>query len=420
MKNFILIALLFCFTNSAWGSGYQLRYQGAESMGTAFASAGSNGASLSSIYYNPALFLLQDKNKSVALEFLAIHPTKAKFTSSTDQVSNNYVSSSFSGSLYYGHKVSDETAITVAITAPWATASDYNAKWEGRYHALKTSLKTINMQPIITQKVSNKFMFSIGPQIQYMTSRLSKATNFGPNGDLISDFNGSNLNIGGILALTYIPTEKTTLAFNYTSYIKHNLRGDLKFSPTELASVGGLVNSSDANSKITTPDVFTLSASHIVSEQLISHFSVSYTNWSIFKDIKLTGNKALNGTLPLINTTDQNWNDTYMLALGSTYYINGKTTLRGGVSYETGAVDNKYRTPRTQDTDRIGLGLGASFTLNTVVLDLGLNHIIYTGDIDLDIATAKPTPTTPAGTPGVTGTYDSSATLLRLGVEYKF
>ncbi|MGH1468371.1 MAG: OmpP1/FadL family transporter [Bdellovibrionales bacterium] len=420
MKHIALIALLFCFANSAWGAGYQLRYQGAESMGTAFSSAGSYGQSLSSIYYNPGLFLTQDKDQAVALELIAIYPTKAEFTSASGQVTDDYASTSLSGGLYYGYKVDDETAITVSITTPWGTSSDYDAGWDGRYNALKTDLAAINMQPVMTKKVSDKFMFSIGPQIQYMKGTLGRASLIGTN-DLENEFSGDSLSVGGILALTYTPSEKTTIGFNYTSRVKHSLKGDLKFTPAALAAAvpapfgGPFVDSNDADTEIVTPDVFTLSASHVVSDKLIGHFSASYTNWSVFKDLTLNANNVLaGGVAPISSVIPQNWEDTYMLALGSTYHMSEKMVLRGGVSYETGAVDNAFRTPRTQDADRIGLGLGASFALGVVNLDLGLNHIIYTSDIDLAIADNLPT------APGVTGNYDTSATLLRMGLEYKF
>lgn len=421
MKLIALTALLVCFANSAWGAGYQLRYQGAESMGTAFSSAGSYGQSLSSIYYNPALFLLQDKDTSVAVELMVLHPTKAEFTSSTGQVSDDYASTGFTGSFYYGNKIDDDTAFTMAITTPWGTNTDYDDNWDGRYQALETDLVTINLQAMISKRMSDKFMFSVGPQIQQMMGTLGQATDFAfvGAGDVTSEFDGSSLSVGGVLALTYMPSEKTTIGFNYTSRVKHKLRGDLEFSANAAslpAPVGGpFANSSDADAEIVTPDVFTLSASHTMSEKLIGHFSVSYTNWSIFKNLTLNANNVLAGGLaPIQQVVPQNWDDTYMVALGSTFHMNEKTALRGGLSYETGAVNNEDRTPRTQDSDRIGLGLGASFGLGAIALDIGLNHIIYTGDIELDIASAPPTK------PGVSGTYDNSATLLRVGVEYQF
>ena len=81
MKYSTFLALLFLATQPAWGSGFQLRYQGAESMGTAFASAGSYGDSISNAYYNPGLFLSHRSKKAAALELMALHPTQAQFNS---------------------------------------------------------------------------------------------------------------------------------------------------------------------------------------------------------------------------------------------------------------------------------------------------------------------------------------------------
>ncbi len=406
MKHIALTALIICFASSAFASGYQLRYQGAETMGTAFSSAGSYGDSLSSIYYNPALFLLQDKDHSLALELMYTNPTKAEFTSASGQVTDDYASGSLSGAFYFGYKVDDSTAFTVAVTTPWGTKSDYDdPTFDGRYHAVKTDLGAVNIQTMISKKMSDKFMFSVGPQIQYMKGSLSSATATGapPAPDAIGSFEGDSTSVGGVLALTYIPSKKTTFAFNYTSRVKHNLKGDLKFS-LPIAP-----NSDAASVEIITPDVFTLGVTQKLSARLMGHFSLGYTNWSVFKELALTA-----PGIPIAPIV-QNWSDTYMVALGTTFNMSETTVLRGGLSYETGAVDNKFRTPRSQDADRMGLGLGAKFALGKVNLDLALNQIFYLGDIDVTIPSDLP-----AGKPGVQGSYDTSATLLRVGVEYLF
>lgn len=426
MKHIAVIALLFCFANAAWGAGYQLRYQGAESMGTAFSSAGSYGTSLSSIYYNPALFLTQEKDKAMSLELMVLNPTTSKFTSSTNTVEDDFADTGFSGSLYYGYLVDNETALTISITTPWGTETDYGTTWEGRYAATNTKLVGINFQPMVSKKLSKKFMFSIGPQIQHLSGELGFArslTPLTPNTatDYTANFDGDSLSVGGVLALTYIMSENTTFGFNYTSRVKHNLKGDLKFSANAAAippiAGGPFVNSDDAETEIVTPDVFTLSATQKMTEKMLGHFSVSYTNWSVFKDLTLNANNVLAGGLaPISTTVSQNWEDTYFVALGTTYKANSVMTFRGGLSYETGAVENEFRTPRSQDTDRIGLGLGASFSLgHSMQLDLGINHIEYTGDVEMDVAADLA-----GGKPGIAGDYDVSATLLRMGLEYTF
>ena len=422
MKCFSLMAALLLFVNSSWGAGYQLRYQGAESMGTAFASAGSYGESLSSIYYNPGLFLMQNKKRAFSGELMALHPTDSEFTSASGTKYDDFTSTGLSGGFFYGYRVDDTTALTVALTTPWGTQSDYDSDWEGRYHAVKTKLAAVNLQTMLSKRFSDKFTASIGPQVQHLSGELSTAvpTAF-PNAaasDLLADLNADNISVGGVLALTYMPSKKTSFGFNYTSRIKHNLRGDFKSTPTNPT----LQNSKNANAEITTPDVFTLGVTQSLSEKLLGHFSLSYTNWSLFKELTLRAANVIGGVGTFESTVPQNWEDTYFIALGTTYNMKEHLTLRYGVSYETGAVENADRTPRSQDADRIGLGFGASFPIKNVKLDIGLNHIIYTGDIELDIADVSPAtvPTLPAGRDGVSGSYDNAATLLRVGVEYIF
>lgn len=431
MKYIVTSAILFCFANSAWAAGYQLRYQGAESMGTSFASAGSYGNSISNAYYNPGLFLSQKNDRAAALELMVLNPTEAQFTSSTGGASeDDYASASLSGGLFFGYKLDEKTAITVGLTTPWATATDYDSDWQGRYHALETELITLNLQPMFTKQVSDKWILSVGPQIQSMSGVLSTASFTGLPTDLVNEFEGDDIALGGVLAVTYKPSDKTTVGFNYTSRIKHTLEGDLKFSPPALAagtppgSGGPLVNSNDASTEITTPDFFTLSVSHVLSEKMIGHVSYSYTNWSLFDELRLVGNgAAAGGAAPVTSVVPQNWEDTYIASVGATHFLKDNFTFRWGVSYETGAVNNADRTPRTQDTDRLGLGVGATFKVASKLrLDIGLNHILYIDDIEIDIASlpADPGPPAFAGRPGVSGSYDFQATLLRAGLEYSF
>ena len=414
MKHISLLSILFFFTSSAFGAGYQLRYQGAESMGTAFASAGSYGSSLSNAYYSPGLFLSQDKKQAASLELMALHPLEAEFTSSTGTRYDDYVSTGISGALFYGYKFNDKTAFTVGLTTPWGTNTDYDSDWEGRYQALKTELVTLNLQPLITRAVSDKLRISIGPQIQQMEGTISSATLTpvppaagGP--DLVSEFDGDDLAIGFVLAGLYKINNSTSLAFNYTSEVKHTLEGRLNFSPDSVAGLAGANDINNANAEISTPEVITASVSHILSEKIIGHFSASYTKWSVFDNLTLRAGNTPVSVLP------QNWQDTYYLAVGGTFKRHENLILRGGLSYETSAVENEDRTPRTQDSDRLGLAFGFSMPIGKLKLDVGLNHIIYLGDIELDIPNDLAN-----GKPGLTGSYDFQATLLRAGLQYSF
>lgn len=417
MKISILITSFVFFTSVAWGAGYQLRYQGAESMGTSFASQGSYGTSLSSIYYNPALFLKQGKKQAVSLEGMVIYPTKAEFTADSGQNYDDFTDPTFTGSLYYGYMIDDTTALTVAVTTPWATSSDYPDDWVGALAAIKTDLKTVNVQPVISKMIGEKFAFSVGPQIQWLQGTLSSANNVNPTPPPLvnakTELDGDNINVGAILAFTYMPSEQLTFNLSYTSQIRHNIRGSI-------TSEAPLLDDDSVNAELYTPDIISLGSSYVFSDAWIGHFSASYTNWSLFDslDIEDVSIDPTPGAPAVTSSTVQNWKDTYFLAAGATFIASETMTFRGGLSYETSAVDNEDRTPRTQDSDRLSLGLGASFKLaGNLNLDLGFNHIFYLGDIELNTADEY----APFG-PLVNydGEYDTSASLLRAGLEYTF
>ena len=420
MKLTIITSLFLLFTLDAWAAGYQLRYQGAEAMGTSFASQGTYGTSLSSVYYNPALFLKQGKKRAFAVELMSIIPTEAEFTSSaTNTTYDDFADTTFSGALFFGYKIDDTTAFTLALTTPWATDTEYADDWEGQFAAIKTQLRTFNLQPVISKALNDKWAISVGPQIQLAQGTLSSRIPPGVTGQAgidgeILELDGDHLGVGAVLAVTYTPNDHLVFNLTYNSQIRHSINGDVSID-----SALGL--ESDAQAEIYTPDVINLGVSHIYNEKWVSHFNFSYTNWSLFRNFDVenspSGNPAADiaaGELPFnVPNVPQNWQDTYFVAMGATYNANANWTFRGGVSYETSAVENEDRTPRTQDSDRIGVGLGTSYRISQVLnLDFGINQIIYLGDIELEPSADLPL--------NPTGEYDTAATLARVGLEYVF
>ena len=419
MKLITLTSLFFAC--NAWGAGYQLRYQGAETMGTSFASQGTYGNSVSNIYYNPALFLKQDKKQAVAIEGMVVIPYTAEFTSdASGKTFDEFADTGFSGALYYAYKINDSTAVTLAVTTPWGTNTDYTSNWEGQYAALKTQLKAFNFQPVVSKAITDSLAVSVGPQIQSIKGVISKRIppKIGPDkalndlvGNQVFELDGDDIGFGAVVAVTYTPNDHLTLNLTYNSQIKHKLEGDATISSTP-----GL--SSSASAELFTPDILNLGVSHVYNDTWTSHLALSYTNWSLFKsfDIEVAPGKPMKGEVPFDPpASPQNWKDTYFVALGATYNANDQWSFRGGASYETSAVDNKDRTPRTQDSDRLGLGVGGSFKASdSLSLDFGYNQVIYLGDIKLVNDGTNPMNANP------NGKYDNAIGLLRVGLEYNF
>lgn len=421
----------------SFGAGYQMRYQSAETMGTGFASDVSGAKTASGFFNNPAIIAFMEEGKHFSAELTTLIPS-GSFEGQTTYANNSASGSSdgFSNvsllpSIYYGQKLAEKMYLTTTLTIPWATNTDYDEDWIGRYQATKTSLTTVNVTPSFVYSVSDKLAISAGVQIQYavgeLGSRVDTTLVGGAGGvdDLHVVFDGDNVAFGAALSALYKYSDALRLGFQYRSKITHNLKGDQSVDPTTPTSAGiaanpgvqnaGLGDGQSVEAEITIPDNITLGASYLLNSSLDLHASLSWTGWSSLDKLTVVNKDRTAG---IDSTTELQWDDTYFLAVGADYYFTEKLTLRSGLSYETGAPPDEFRTPRGVDDDRLGLNLGASFQFS----DLLTFHGALTQLVFLDkpsIANVDPRVGSPlAGT--VTGEYSTSATLVRLGVSARF
>ncbi len=416
----------------SFGAGYQMRYQSAETMGTGFASDVSGAKTASGFFNNPAIIAFMEEGKHASVELTTLIPS-GSFDGQTTYPPNTAGGSSdgfgkvsLLPSVYYGQKLAEKMYLTATLSVPWATNSDYDEDWIGRYQATKTYLATINITPSFVYAVSDKLAVSAGVQVQYAVGELGRRVDTGaaaPGGAGQNDthvvFDGDNIGFGAALSALYKHSDALRLGFQYRSQITHNLKGNQSVDPRTPTAAGiiagagpmGLGDGQSVEAEITIPDNITLGASYLLNSSLDLHASLSWTGWSSFNELRVNNTSSdTNSVTPL------NWDDTYFLAAGADYYFTEKLTLRGGLSYETGAPPDAFRTPRGVDDDRLGLNLGASFQFS----DLLTFHGAVTQLVFLDkpsIANPDPQQGSPAT---LTGEYTTAATLVRLGVSAKF
>src|SRR5690606_22067087 len=136
----------------------------------------------------------------------------------------------------------------------------------------------------------------------------------------------------------------------------------------ERGSLGG-----DIVSRIHLPQLLTLSAHYDLSERLALMGSVTYTNWSVFKEIRLEyedtssrGGSDITGSGDDVRRRDLvqplNFADTWRAGIALRYQVSPHLVLRTGYSMDQSPVtEADYRTPRGPDADRRIFGLGLSY-----------------------------------------------------------
>ena len=176
--------------------------------------------------------------------------------------------------LYGFWSVSDRLKLGIGITPPFGLTTEYDSDWVGRYQAIESRLKTININPSVALKVTDTLSLGGGLNLQYADAELSNAIDFGLIGQIsglgtqsqqidgLVEVAGDDWSFGYNLGLLYEPSDRTRIGIAYRSDVTHDLKGDADFTVPNAAqpitATGQFVNT-DAEAVLKLPDSLSLS-----------------------------------------------------------------------------------------------------------------------------------------------------------------
>ncbi|SOE01284.1 OmpP1/FadL family transporter [Caenispirillum bisanense] len=426
-------------------SGFQLKEQSAEGLGNAFAGSSAKAQDLSTIFFNPAgMTSLSGHQAQQVLSYIA--PT-AEFqgSGSTNTTFGGPVSgtgyqddaaeNALVPSLYLMYDYSDDLKFGLAVNTPFGLVTDYDSDWTGRYHALRSDLMTIAVQPTIAYEVNDWLSIGGGPIFQYANAELTKAVDarsavFGGLvaggaplataaaltagiGDARSKVTGDDVSAGYSVGVMFEPVETTRIGLSYRSRIIHELDGDVEFEnlPTALRTNPAFRNGK-GRAELNLPDSASLGIYHEFSPQFAVMGEVSWTNWSLFRELSV----YREGDPGALSTTVEDWNDTWFYSLGATYSPIDKLKLQIGVAYDQSPVPDATRTPRVPDADRTWLALGVGYEfMPGMTANLAYTHI-WVDDASINLGNEG------GGLPehAVSGTYKSDIDIIAAQLKVTF
>lgn len=377
-------------TSSALAAGFALKEQSVSGQGTAYAgvTAGGNGDA-SAMFYNPATMGLISGNQVVQTASGIMVKAKvenARATRATRLGGSSITGNASPGDIgqdaivpagYFVYSVNDDLKLGLSANGPWGLVTDYGNNWIGRYHGIRSDLKTYNFTPSVSYRINPMFTIGGGVQVQYAKAKLSQASDFGASRlgrpgtlDVISDVTGDDWGWGYTLGALIQPTKDTRIGLAFRSAVKHSLTGTVSFTglPASLASA---LPTQAANAELITPEIASIGLYHEVNDRWAVMADAQWTNWSRFKELRVNvANSALN------SVTEEKWKDTWYFALGTSYKITDDLTLRGGVAFDKGSVDIETRTPRIPEQNRYWLSVGAGYRLTeSLYVDAAYSHV---------------------------------------------
>ena len=459
------IAGTLAVTGQAHASGFQLWEQSASGLGTAYAGSAAVAEDASTIYFNPAGMAYLPKGKMQVVGALNFVQPSSEFSDEGSVMPFGIYVRGDNGddnggwnvvpSAYFAMPVNDQISIRLGLGAPFGLVTEYDQShspnWIGRFRAIKSDIKTININPSISYQVNDTLSLGLGVSAQKLDGTFSNATNAslvlcsglglalcapgGPlsnlegQGTIKGDDWGYGFNLGAIFA----PSPQTRIGLAYRSSIKYTVTGSVSNSIPTVTTLGpnnaaanaalaGVFYDGGVKADVEVPDTAILSAWQQLDDRWEIMGDLSWTGWSSIQylDFIRTDGPANGSTL---SSTHENWRNTWRVAVGASYRYDDQWKFRGGLAYDQSPVDSaEFRTPRLPDDNRTWLSVGAQYKPNKDLwFDFGYTYIWVQGMSIDDRGGRFPTEAENIAAYGwLRGSYDNNVNILAAQVTYNF
>ena len=429
----------------AMASGFQLREQSVKNLGRS--SAGSMvGKDAAVVSLNPAAMVNLDKNTFQA--DLTVIDLNAKFTGGGTILGNPAASLSGGNggdpgdptlvpnmaAVFPMHGALEGLTLGASVGAPFGLSTNYDKNWVGRYRALESDVKTVDLTLSAALKLSDGISIGAGVIWERGEATLSKAIDFGTaicagSGNPLNCFNpsypfkpqqldgsltvkGSDNGIGYVVGAQIAPSDNFAIGVSYRSEIKHELKGSLDFVgvPALLGADPRFVDG-PGGARLVTPSVTTVSVKYAVAPNFRLLADYQYTGWDSLQDVTI---KRASGTV--VGSEPFHWSNTSFYSLGGEYDLSPAITLRAGIGFDKTPTHDAYRTPRLPDNDRTLYSIGASWNVSdNLSLDAGYQRIEIKSPTvaqGVDIASGN--------TSTLVGKFAGHADLFGVSMQYRY
>ncbi|MFC0141106.1 long-chain fatty acid transporter FadL [Erwinia mallotivora] len=388
-KSALTVAVALISSNVS-AAGFQLNEFSAIGLGRAYSGEGAMGDTAASASRNPATMALMDRPMfSIGAVYIdpdvsidGTSPTGSSLSAS------NIAPSQWVPNLHYVQPLNDRWWLGASATSNYGLATEYNNGYTAGPYAGKTDLQTMNLNLSTAYRLNEHFSFGVGFDAVYVRAKIERyAGESGqalglPADTQIAHLKGDEWGYGWNAGILYEVDKDNRFGFTYRSEVKVDFDGDYKsnlpssINPLNQALNLGLPYGTNGTTipgslTLNLPEMWEVSGWHKVAPQWAVHYSMTYTSWSQFQELKATGN---NGQTLFLK--DESYKDAYRIALGTSYFYDDNWTFRAGIAFDDSPVPADKRTISIPDQDRLWLSTGASYAFNQdASVDLGISYM---------------------------------------------
>ncbi|CNE87954.1 long-chain fatty acid transporter FadL [Yersinia mollaretii] len=411
-----LAAAIALISSNASAAGFQLNEYSAAALGRSFSGEGAVADNASVGSRNPAAMTLFDR-PSFSGGAVYVDPNvditgKSPLTGrSTD--AKNIAPSAWIPNIHFIMPLNEQWAVGASVTSNYGLATEFNDDYIAGSLGGQTDLKTANTNLSAAYRLNENFSFGLGFNAVYADAKIVRhigelgGSSLPPQTE-ITRMEGKEWGYGWNAGILYEVDKENRYSFTYRSKVKIDFDGDFSNQlPTRLGGTAGATIPGALTLNL--PEVWEVSGYNKVAPQWAIHYSLAYTSWSQFKELKATGT-----TGKTLFDKEEGFKDVYRIALGTTYYHDDNWTFRTGIAFDDSPVPSDNRTISIPDQDRFWISAGTTYAFNKdASVDIGISYM-HGQNVHISEKT-------PAALP-VSATYqfDSKGTAMLYGVNFNY
>ena len=433
-------------------SGFQLRENSVKAQGRAMAGSASALGDAAAVSNNPALLatfqdrVVQAEVTGIDLSFrfdgggaaAAGSPLQQPLTGGNGGEAGGLTPVPALSAVFPLSDRFEYVTLGAMVSAPFGLKTDYDAGWVGRYHALKSDVRVIDLTLAASVALSDRFSVGLGAIYQRAEVTLSNAIDFGsgicanpasqalcfmpnpitgPYGPQRNDgtvsIEGTDYSLGWIAGFSWRPTDRLSIGYMHRSETDHDLRGTATFDvPGSVQSVfagTGLYTTGGGGAALTLPSVDTLSVTWQATDRFALMAEASRTDWRSLREVRIQFDNPVQPDA----AEEYLWGDSMFYALGGEFRVGERVTLRAGLARDESPVSRSYRTPRMPDQDRNWYSVGLTWAASPrFELSASYVRIELTERPEVDLVSSSGS--------RLVGAYRGGADLYGVSAQYRF
>lgn len=393
-KSALAVAVALVSTQ-AWSAGFQLNEFSSSGLGRAYSGEGAIADDAGNASRNPALITMFDRPEfSIGAVFIDpdVNITGKSPATGKSTDADNIAPTAWVPNVHFVMPINEQFGWGASITSNYGLATEFNNSYAAGMYGGKTDLQTANLNLSGAYRLSSNWSFGLGFDAVYAKAKieryagesslsLSRLPGSGVTGPdtQIAHLKGDEWGYGWNAGILYELDKNNRWGLTYRSEVKIDFDGDYKSSissryngrlPADLPygtdgrTIGGSLT-------LNLPEMWEISGYNKVDPQWAIHYSIAYTSWSQFQELKATGSDGQQ-----LFYKDESFKDAYRIALGTTYYYDKNWTFRTGIAFDDSPVPANHRSISIPDQDRFWLSAGTTYAFNEdASIDFGASYM---------------------------------------------